>query len=94
MDSAKPPSLRSLLTRIVGTVIALLLLLYPLSIGPAFYYIEKHYYMERHSRLTAKDFIMFNKVYAPLWFVVGKIPPLWPVFEAYVNFWRSLARER
>jgi len=64
-----------------------LLLLYPLSIGPASYYIEKHYYMETHSLFylvnsprSPKGFILMNKVYGPLWFVVGKIPPLRPVF--------------
>ena len=61
MDEEKPRSIGSIATRIVCTVIAALLILYPLSVGPAYYYIDSHYVPH-----TVKDYSIVNKVYAPV----------------------------
>lgn len=98
MDPEKPPSLRSLFTRMVGTFVALLLVIYPLSIGPTVYYVEKHYHMGSSPKMgkspmsKSKGIAMLNKIYAPLRFAVAHVPPVEPVFEAYIKFWHNLAK--
>ena len=89
MDQEKPHSLRGLITRMVCTLLALLLVLYPLSVGPAYYYIDAHYVPH-----TVKDYAIINKVYEPLFFVVRIIRPLSPPLHAYLGFWMRLGRER
>ena len=89
MDSARPPTLRGLITRMLCTLLALLLVLYPLSIGPAYYYIDAHYLPH-----TVKDYSIINKVYEPLFFVVRIITPLSPPLHAYLHFWMRLGRKR
>ncbi len=77
MDSEKPHTIGSIATRIVFTVIGLLLL-YVLSIGPA-WYLGVHFHRTN----------LFLKPYLPLhWATDGT--PLRPAFNAYIDWWNNL----
>ena len=79
MDSAKPPSLRSLLTRMVCTLLGLLLL-YVLSIGPALYIAVKF----------PKSAWVFDKFYRPITWTIDANPPLQPLVVAYMEWWAKV----
>ena len=79
MDSEKPPSLRSLLTRMVCTLVALVVL-YVLSSGPSGYVWER----SMNSRP------LLEKFYAPLKWAHQQTPLLDPV-SIYVRWWADLS---
>ena len=79
MDSENPRSLGSVITRLACTSIGLLLL-YALSIGPA--------YVAGYKFPAADSFL--EKLYAPLiWAIPGT--PLAQPASAYINWWFGLA---
>ncbi len=79
MDSEKPPSLRSLLTRMVCTLVALVVL-YVLSSGPSGYVWER----SMNSRP------LLEKFYAPLKWAHQQTPLLDPI-SVYQKWWADLA---
>ena len=80
MDAAETPSLRRLLVRMAATLLALLLL-YPLSVGPAVYLAVR--LRKEHNELF--------RFYAPLnWAIEGT--PLEQICRAYGVWWGNLAR--
>ena len=81
-----PSSIRRLLVRTACAFLVVILLAYPLSIGPALFYMGTH-----HLR---GDFRTFNKIYAPVFSIVTYISPLSPPLHAYMDFWEGLARDR
>ena len=79
MDSEKPPSLRSLITRMACTLIGLLLL-YVLSIGPVACVSNRFEFYQQQ----------VGPFYTPL-IGVAQYIGLMPALEAYVNWWQGLA---
>ena len=82
MDAENPTSLRRLLLRAAATLLALLLL-YPLSVGPAAYLMAK---LRVHPPLL-------YRFYAPLaWAINGT--PLLKLGNDYIEWWLELAVEQ
>ncbi len=81
MDSEKPRSLGSIATRIVCTLVGLLL--YVLSIGPA-------NYLCLHDRRTKPVLL---KIYAPLDWAVKDKPKITDLLNAYAQWWADLRRK-
>ena len=79
MDSEKPHTIGSIATRIVCTIIGLVLL-YVLSIGPARYVWER----------SVRSHRMIEKLYAPLDWALANTP-LYPPLRAYSDWWALLA---
>ena len=84
METERPHSLRHLLIRIFGSVLALLLL-YVLSAGPAAYYIVKKLSQGNGSGASVPILI---QIYQPLSKCVADTP-LEPPFVAYCLWWTS-----
>ena len=82
MDSAKPPSFPSLLARIACTIIGVLLL-YALSVGPAYYFFVG----------CPRARPMIDEIYTPLWSVLQNTPMYDRLFS-YMNWWFVLAERR
>ena len=81
MDAEHPTSPRHLLGRVAATLLALLLL-YPLSVGPAVYLDVK----------LKSDSRVFNRFYAPLLWAT-KDQPLDELRNDYVRWWVRLTGE-
>ena len=79
MDTENPTSLRRLLLRVAATLLALLLL-YPLSAGPAYYLAVK---LHTHSKAL-------HRFYVPLDWATKATPLEKPIF-IYVGWWMMLA---
>ena len=79
MDAEHPTSPRHLLGRVVATLLALLLL-YPLSAGPAVYLAIK----------LKSDFKLVDRFYAPLLWATHDAP-LKQLLDDYVRWWSRLA---
>ena len=79
MDAEHPTSPRHLLGRVAATLLALLLL-YPLSAGPAVYLVLK----------SRRGFRVENRFYAPLEWAIQGTPLEQPCFE-YREWWVRLA---
>ena len=78
MDEEKPRSIRGIATRMVFTLVALLLL-YPLSSGPT----AMLTVLTRHGDRT------WTKIYGLLAFVAA-VTHTMPVIEAYLGWWSDL----
>ena len=82
MDSEKPPTLRSLLTRIARTVLGHLLM-YVLGFGPAAGIAYKF----------PRTLPLFGKLYTPVFWMIKGTP--WAVpLHTYAEFWFWLAGAR
>ena len=79
MDAEHPTSPRHLLGRVAATLFALLLL-YPLSEGPAVY-------LEVKLKIDSK---VLDRLYAPLEWAIAGTPLERPMIE-YENWWARLA---
>ena len=79
MDSTNPPTLRSLLTRIVCTVLGLLLM-YVIGFDPAAGIAYKF----------PRTLPLFGKLYTPVFWLVKGTPMAIPL-HSYAEFWFQLA---
>jgi len=79
MDLEKPLSLGSIATRVISTLVGVLLL-YILSVGPACYIAAK----------TGRGGPLIETLYTPLVWAVQRTPLIDPM-TAYVEFWLRLA---
>jgi hypothetical protein len=82
VDSEKPTSLRALVVRLVATFLFLVVVVYPLSVGPVAFYLSLNKVHPEPAWL--------GKVYGPLSFVMRSNPAVGLGVRSYVIFFVEL----
>ena len=86
MDSEKPCSLRGLGVQMVGTLLILILVGYPLSIGPVMYFQVKN------APILVQ--VRWGNYHRPVVWMAQAFPSLVPSMNAYLDYWIQLGIKR
>ena len=86
MDSEKPYSLRALGVRMVCTLLILILVGYPLSVGPVMYFQIKN------APILVQ--VRWGNYHRPVVWIAQAFPALVPSMNAYLEYWIQLGIKR